>query len=189
MKEELKKVYIPMDIESAELCHPINSDDFDTITDRITGKTRHEPWVPIKMKIVNDDEGKHLSYSDSPWIGTTSLIFRSNVINVMGEMLALYGDLLPIYVGNEQLFFYDPLPLENILDIEKSKVRRLSDGQILMIQEYKFRSELMSNCVAFRINDLVASPIFVNNLFVECWMKYNFKGLKFKEVWNDNGTN
>ncbi|RME58596.1 hypothetical protein D6779_06180 [Candidatus Parcubacteria bacterium] len=176
-------VYIPLGSDGYELCHPVDPADFERIDVLINGTTRQANWKPIQMQMIREDEGKKLLPSDSPWLGSNALIFRSSVLDVLGALLQQYGEVLPLSCPGVDLWIYNPTNVIDALDESSSSVLRFDNGRIMMIERYAFRPNIIAENEIFKIPSLRVSPTFVSHRFVERWKKSGLTGLEFKKVW------
>jgi hypothetical protein len=136
------------------------------------------------MRIVREDEGKYLALSDSPWLGSHALIFRSTVLDKLGFTLRRYGEVLPVSCADTDLWIYNPRNVIDALDEASSSVVRFGDGRIMMIDRHVFRTEIVAENEIFKIPSLRVSPTFVSHRFVDRWKQSGLTGLDFKQVWN-----
>ena len=176
-------IYTPLGTDGVELCHPVDQADFERINVSIDGAARQASWKPIQMRIVKEDEGKTLAPSDSPWLGSHALIFRSSVVYVLGALLRRYGELLPVSCPDTDLWIYNPTNVIDALDEDLSSVFRFDDGRIFMIGRYAFCPSVVADSEIFKIPSLRVSPTFVNHCFVDRWKESGLTGLEFKQVW------
>jgi hypothetical protein len=181
-------VYKPLSLEGTELCHPHAKHDFEAITRLINGTPRSATWQPIAMRLIHADEGRSLSASDSPWLGTHALIFRRIVVDKLGEVLRRHGEVLPLSCPEAELYIFNPTHVVDALDIDASVVHRFSDGGLMRISQHAFRPEIIGNLLIFKIVGLRSSPTFVTGPFVDLWKAARLKGLKFNKVWSQRET-
>lgn len=175
--------YTPLGLDGYELCHSVHSDGFETIKSDINGMPCKESWCDVSVEIIHHDLGKKLLKSDSPWLGSHALIFRSSVIVALSKLLRENGELLPLACAEADLVIYNPTKVLEALDEEASTLVRFDTGRIMMIQKYMFRPEVVDGVDVFKIMNLKASPTFLSQRFVDQWNDRGLKGLEFKQVW------
>jgi hypothetical protein len=178
------KLYKPLGSEGFELCYPEDKNDFDRINTLINGERRRETWLPIRMRIVNIDQGVSLKRSDSPWLGSNALIFRKKAIDALRSLLEVDGELLPLSCPGQELWIYNTFRVLDALDEDASTVMRFPTGKAFMIQKHVFRPEIVKNVPIFKLSLLRVSPTFVNGTFVERWRSLGLQGLDFTEAWS-----
>ncbi|MDJ0947275.1 MAG: hypothetical protein QNJ30_27840 [Kiloniellales bacterium] len=177
-------VYRPLPLDGYELCHPLRDADFDTIDRLIDGEPRQTAWKPIKMKILREDEGRGLLESDSPWLGSHALIFKTTAVSVMGSLLRENGELLPLHCRAAEVVIFNATRVLDALDEAASSVERLDDGRILWVNSFAFCTEAIRNVDIFRCSTLDSREVFVREAFVELWQSAELRGLKFEQVWD-----
>ncbi|MBU1238464.1 hypothetical protein KKF84_08450 [Myxococcota bacterium] len=179
----ITNVYVPLGVEGFELCHPFHEGDFETLNMQIDGTPRWQKWSPLQMRLVNEDEGKSLSESDSPWLGSHALIFRQRALQQLGTVLKAHGELLPIRCPDVELSIFNPKIIDGF-DEEGSSVLRFSNGRIMRIIKHVFRADIVVGVDLFKIPNLRVSPTFVGDRFVQIWNSSGLLGLDFKKVWS-----
>lgn len=180
-----KAVYLPFGTECFEFCHPFDEGDFETLNVQIDGTQRASTWSPPQMRLVREDEGKSLTESDSPWLGSHVLIFRRRALGYVGAFLEEHGELLPVGCPDADLAIFNPRAVE-ALDEGASSVLRFSNGRIMRVMKHVFRADVVAETSAFKIPSLRVSPTFVGERFVELWNSAGLKGLDFKKVWSSS---
>jgi hypothetical protein len=183
MNDEQVTIYTPLGLDGSELCHPLLESDFERINVEINGVSLRSSWKPIKVRIIQEDEGRALVASDSPWLGQHALIFRPRVIEAMGSLLREHGELLPLACNEAELTMYNATRVLNALNEQESSVHRFANGRIMMIQRYVFLPEKIHKVDIFKLSSLRVSPTFVTRRFVDLWKSAKLKGLEFKQVW------
>lgn len=178
-------VYIPDSIGGYEMCHPVNEGYFVKIDSLINGETRKNGWQPIKVNIINEgDNGEKLNKSDSPWLGSNSLIIRQSAIDKIGGFLEKYGELLPLDCDEDNVVIFNPTVVVDALDENASSILRFKSGKVMRIVDYVFRPEVVTDKHIFKIPNIRASSTFVSDHFVDLWISAGLKGLKFFKIWS-----
>lgn len=181
-------VYLPHHEEGYEYCHPTNPDNYDTFRFQIDGARRSNTWSPVPMHLVREaDEGKSRLASDSPWLGTHSLIFRQSAIEKLGALLREYGELLPLSCPGTEIMVFNPTRVIDALDEEASSVERYkSSGRIMRITHYAFRPDIVAGVDIFKIPNQRVSSTYVGDRFVQLWNSSGLVGLRFKRIWSSD---
>jgi hypothetical protein len=178
------RIFTPLGSEGFELCHPVNTDDFETLNVLIDGTPRTVDWSPPPMHIVRDDRGKALVESDSPWLGSHALIFRPTAVSPLRDLLLHNGEILPLPCGSESLSLFNPKVLNNALDLNASTVLRFGSGRIMRVTKHAFDKLVVAGVDAFKIPDLRVSPTFVSERLVSAWTSAGLRGLDFRLAWD-----
>jgi hypothetical protein len=176
-------IYTPQSVDGFELCHPVHHDDFEHINVSVDGTRRRNSWRPLEMQIIREDEGRVLSVSDSPWLGSHALFFRTQAIEVLEPLLSEHGELLPVHCEDAEVLLFNPTRVLDALDEGASNILRFGDGRVMRVNEYVFHPEVVRDTHVFKIPNLRVSPTFISEHFVETWKSAGLKGLEFKEVW------
>ena len=96
-------IYTPLPAENGELCHPIQADGFHLLTELCNENSRAGTWVPPAMELIDADEGKPLRRTDAPWCSSSSMVFRSTVLDKLGDLLTAAGKVLPLACPGHEL--------------------------------------------------------------------------------------
>ena len=179
----MKHVYLPEPASDAELCLPEKESDFFALDDSLAGRPIGEAWQSPPMKLIQKDRGRKLARSDSPWLGSSSLVFRDKAVDGLQSLLTESGEVLPLSSSEPGLFIFHVTRIVDALDEEGSEVSRLSSGRIMSIERYKFRADVIAGLELFKITSLKSSPIFVGEHFVERWRELGLVGLDFQQIW------
>ena len=177
-------IYIPMQTDGHELCHPLDLSGLAAIETLINGTRRSASWQPIAIQIVGQDRRGKLEPSDSPWLGAHALIFRPSALDVMGPLLHPHGEHLPLRCEQDQLWVFNPTCVVDALDPAASVVQRFRDGQIWGVSKYAFRARAIVGLDVFKISTLPVSPTFVTGRIVERWSRAGLRGVEFCKVWS-----
>lgn len=178
----MKKYYEIINADGYQYCHPIDFLDFDKIVLQLNGTSRVPTWDPIRCKIIHNNEGKKLKYSNSPWWGSHVLVFDKNAIDKMGEILLRHGELLPIVVeGGNNYQLYNVHQIINAIH-STSDLIKYKSGKIMMINKLILDRQKINNVDIFKLMGLRASPIIVSNVFIDQWNKVDLRGLEFKPL-------
>ncbi len=181
------RIFEPIVADGCEICHPMDSDDFNVFARLINCVSRVSTWRPIPMKLVSQDEGVEASYSDSPWLGEHTLIFRTPLKEALGALLMANGELLPLVCSEADLVVFNATRMIDALNEEESTLSRFSGGQIYWIKRYVFRPDVVDGVDIFKIPNLTVSPTFVSERFVDTWNACGLVGLDFLPVWEPRG--
>jgi hypothetical protein len=177
------QVFEPLGSPMAELCQPNDERDFEVIATLVNGVARKSQWRAIDVSIIQQDDGRRLQRSDSPWFGADALILRPSAVAALGELLEACGELLPLTCRDSPVCIFNPRSLTGALDEQASSLTRFSSGRIMSVERYAFRSEVVEGVHAFKISELRVSPTFVSRAFVNRWKRAGLVGLEFLERW------
>jgi hypothetical protein len=177
------RVFDTVGQDGFELCHPVDSDDFETLELLINGEPRKGTWKPLRMKLIREDEGKRLRPSDAPWLSSGAVVLLETAVHVLGPVLEKHGELLPLDCPGCKLVAFNPTHVVDAVDLARSQVVRFKDGQLMDIRKYVFRPDVIRNLPAFKIPNFRISPTFFGQEIVDLWTEAKLKGMDFKLVW------
>ena len=182
---ECMRVYDPLNSDDSELCHPIRNQGFDEVREWIQGVPRSNDWQPITVELIREDEGEVLCRSDSPWLGSYALVFRSSAVDAMESILLKHGELLPLDCPGEELYIYNPLLVLDALDESASTITRFRDGRIMGIDRHVFRPDVIRGVDVFKLSCKTVSLTYVSQDFVDLWQASGLWGLEFPLLWSE----
>ena len=123
---------------------------------------------------------------------------RTNI----GDILLINSDTSPVFSEKAKSVFPDAgryikltnledfelfdAPVLDVLDYEKSEFDYFDDEktEIMSIDKYAFKEELLLNIEAFRIKDFWSYPTFLTEIFVEKYKANNLTGIEFHCVYD-----
>jgi hypothetical protein len=152
----------------------------------LNGTPQRESWIPCPAAICReDDNGRPLLRSESPWMcHSSSLAFTEAVVSKIGGFLSEIGELLPLDCEDEPLYIWHPLSVVDAVDLDASKdVWRVNSGRVVRIKHPVFFPPKLRGIEAFKIPQMLVSPIFFSKNAVRILSGAIGRGLKFQLVW------
>jgi hypothetical protein len=99
--------------------------------------------------------------------------------------MAPSGEFLEMKYGNESVYAFNVTNVIDVLDENKSEVKRFkSSGRIMSIERYEFIPHLLEDQVIFKIPQQKVR-IYVTDKFVKRVNEHGLVGLEFVERWNN----
>ncbi|MDX8460557.1 imm11 family protein [Mesorhizobium humile] len=141
-----------------------------------------EGWEPPVMRRV--EEGERL-YSDFPWLGEHAPLLRQPAVDALAAALRPYGELVAL--RGEKVWLLNVTTVIDALDEARSQIVRFEDGDILAIERYAFDAESIGSSEVFKL-PMRASPVFVNEVFVDRVRKAGLRNVSFEPVWTSGTT-
>jgi hypothetical protein len=92
------------------------------------------------------------------------------------------GELLPLRIAEGAHYVYNTTRVLDALDEERSTLVRFPDGNVMRIENYEFREELVRPFPIFRIPQSRAK-VFVTDVFVERVTSARLTGFDFCPIW------
>jgi len=177
-------IYDPLNESGYEICHPVDDDNFEVIADLCNGTPRSASWIPFRMQLHRENEGKALREADAPWLGAHVLILRRRAITALGSLLRENGELLPLDCPGTELWLYNVTHVIDALDEAASTIDRFPDGRIILVRKPVFYKDRIKGVDAFKYSHRRGRPICVSQRFVDHWHAARLTGVEFKQVWS-----
>ncbi|MDQ0887907.1 hypothetical protein QFZ81_002995 [Paenibacillus sp. V4I9] len=141
-------------------------------------------WVAPR---VYDYESDGIS-GDFPhfWAGSGIPVFSERAINILKEVIACSGDILPLYHPDKQYNVFRVTNTLDAIDYEKSEIEKLITGLTVGFQKYAFIPEKLNNQYIFKVflnERIYSTATFVTDAFKDIVTKADLKGFNFKQVW------
>jgi len=165
--------------EGQEWVLPVDDDYYEAFFG-LDGRSL-EGWEPPVMRRV--EEGARL-YSDFPWLGEHAPLLRQPAVETLAAALRPYGELVAL--RGEKVWLLNVTNVIDALDEAHSQIVRFDGGDILAIERYAFDAAKIGAAEVFKL-PMRASPVFVNNVFVERVRKAGLRNVSFEPVWT-SGT-
>jgi len=154
-------------------------DLFDTYWDH----SLRDLWANFPFHVQTNDQTDQFPFANLQLFLPDLLIMDRLAKKQLEEALAPYGEFLPVYSNDQELFFYHLLNKVPALDLEQSVFRRYpSSGRIADVRKYVFRKEIVENQVIFEIQDALAE-LFVTDRFVQLIENHQLKGVDYEPFW------
>ncbi|MBD9641411.1 hypothetical protein IB277_34505 [Ensifer sp. ENS07] len=165
--------------ENQEWIVPVNAEDFETFL-AMDGRAI-QGWVPPVMTMLEADHGaEEPSYSDFPWLGEHAPILKKPAVEALAPVLTRYGQLLPL--KGEDVWLFNVTNVLDALDKERSSVVYFDDGDILDIERYVFKMEIIGSAEIFKLPTR-GSSVFVTDCFVTRVRDLGMRGVSFAPLW------
>ncbi|MPZ41568.1 MAG: hypothetical protein GEU95_26690 [Rhizobiales bacterium] len=150
-----------------------------------TGTSRRATWRPIPVaRLAVDDEGEPRAQADLPWLGGHVLVLRERAVTMLAPLLDRYGELLPLACPDADLWLFNVLTVVDALDEKNSELIRFDDGDILNVERYEFRPDLVAGVAVFKVPQLLRGPLFVGDEFVDAVAATGLTGPELTPLWS-----
>ncbi|MDX8534788.1 hypothetical protein RFM41_26510 [Mesorhizobium sp. VK25A] len=161
--------------EGQEWVLPVDDDTYEVFFS-LDGRSLEGREPPVMRHI---EEGERL-YSDFPWLGGHAPLLRQPAVDALAATLRPYGELIPL--RGEKVWLLNVTNVIDALDEARSQIVRFDDGDILAIERYAFDAAKIGTAEVFKL-PMRASPVFVNDVFVERVGKAGLRNVSFEPVW------
>lgn len=185
------KVYrLNSDYNHFQSLAPVKGADVSIIINLFDGKPIKRLWNPIEVQIFEGEEGEEeeeigKSEGDFPLFGGQP-VFTKNAVETIEDLLTPNGEILPLIFEQktDKYFIFNVTKISDALDVNQSKVRRYTTGNIMCIDKFEFNPHKLDGAVIFKIPQLVKAYVFVTDLFLERVEQADLTGFDFVQVWN-----
>jgi len=143
-----------------------------------------EEWVAPYLKVVGTDEqGKELLPVRVLALPGGYLAFSSTDIDMVRNVLAEYGDFLPIDTTMGEYLYLRPRHYLGGLDAEESGVKYSADGsRIIWFRNIVIRNSDVDSVGVFKVEELHESPVLFRPDIVSKLIDSGlFEGVEFKK--------
>jgi hypothetical protein len=154
--------------------------DFDVLS-HLIGTSAGSNWVPLAAEWIDDELNAGKPKSDFPTLGTAP-VFSHRAVDALLDLLIESGELLPLRIAEGAHYVYNTTRVLDALDEERSTVVRFPDGNVMRIENYEFREEMIRAFPVFRIPQSRAK-VFVTDVFVERVTSTRLTGFDFRPIW------
>jgi hypothetical protein len=170
--------------ENQEWIFPVDDKNFETFFAMDGGVI--QDWEAPVMRMVEAEEGAdEPTYSDFPWLGEHAPILKKPAVEALAPVLNKYGQLLPL--KGEDAWLFNVTNVLDALDKEKSGIVYFDDGDILDIERYVFKNEIIGMAEIFKLPKR-ASSVYVTDSFVGKVRDAGLRGVSFAPLWTCEAT-
>ena len=144
------------------------------------GTSHISTWKRLDLTYLDEEGGLkegNYTYLFMPIVDKAAL-------NALNALISDDVELLPMMLGNVEVYGVNVLTLLHALDYEKSEYVRFSDGKIMAIRKYAFAENIVKEKHIFKLSDESHGAPFVSELFKKTVEKYSLTGFKFELVWD-----
>lgn len=174
------------DVDRYQYLVPDDDDAWDEIL-VFDGTSKIDTWEPPKVRIYNPRAIKGDFYD----LSCGGFVLTPHATEILRTECEIAGELLPIYVNNEEHFLLNILECINCLDHDKTKwIYGKTTGKPIEIEKYVFMENMFSEASIFKIPETCRGECLVvtgrkneEDEFKHIIESNNLKGLDFKLLW------
>ena len=134
-------------------------------------------WSPPQVTTVQ------MKFTDFPCVNMMYPAFSQRAVDLLGNVLAANGELLPINHKEGISYFYNCTKMVNCLDLEKTKVTKLNGGLITSTMDpLVFIEEMLQDLTVFKIRTQL-TELFCSQTFVDLVNHCGLQGFSFIRIW------
>lgn len=140
-------------------------------------------WSDFPIHIQINEDTLHFPFANLRLFLPDVLLVDGSAKSSLEKILFPYGEFLPIYNLEQEIYCYHLLNKIPALDLENSVVRYYqSSGRIGNISKYAFHQDLVQNQYIFQTPE-TKRRLFVTDRFLELIDDYQLNGLRFNLIW------
>lgn len=159
------------------------NDDIVEFNRRFDGRSLKKVWTgKEKFGFV----APRLPKGDTPGLSSHIPVFNQKAAKALADFVDPSGELLPITCGGEKFFLFNVTRLVSALDETNSDLERFSDGRIMLIRRYAFRTAKLSSVIVFKLPQKPLACAYVTDPFVQRVKAAGLRGFKFRQVWSSD---
>ncbi len=181
-------VYKPWVGEASEWISPVESGGHLKIRNLLLenpGIPVGDRWVPQRMYMITQDEGKSFQRVDMPHYSSDAIIATSRAREVLEPVVGNDAEFLEVTGGREIMWLVNPWRVVDALDEENSDLERFGNSdRIMEVTKYVFHPDVLAGVTYFRLPRLRAR-IFVTDPVVEAVRAAGLTGTVFRKLWSD----
>lgn len=150
---------------------------WDIITN-INLKRVSDTWPAIELEFIS--KGKK---GDCPDLISSLPVFSERAISILDDLLKDSVEYLPFLCpGKVKYYGVNVLKSIDCINHDNAEVVRFDSGRIMRFKKYAFKKDMLEGIQIFKIPDLLNSPVFVGEIFVDKVKETGLEGFKFEEV-------
>lgn len=150
---------------------------------RFDGTPLGASWKELVIHAA-DESDERAQLPDFALLGVVP-VFSEQAVNALRDILEPNGELLPLRHARRKYFAYNVTTVLDALDEERSRVSRFSDGGIMSIEGYVFRSEALNKAAIFKIPQFPGAFVYVTEVFADRVRRAELLGFVFRQIWTD----
>lgn len=158
----------------------------EVIYDVFDGRPLRETWKTVSITAADEDDDE-AELSDYALLGTVP-IFSLRAMERLPDLLKPAGELLPLRYRRGEYFAYNVTRLLDALDERESVVKRFSTGEVMSVDQYVFRPQVVDRAALFKIPQLPKAHVFVTDPLVERVHAEGLTGFVFHRLWSSSGN-
>jgi len=164
-------------VDDYRILVPVNSEDFDGGNLWINGAMKLSSWNPPKMRWSDPED--NISIPDIAYISPGFYAFNEKSIEVLGELLAQYGELLELPVDGELWMAFNPTTERDCLDHNKTEWKIRRNGERGRLIKPVMVESAYANSAIFQVPETIKSTFYVTDEFMQLVVTNQLKGLEF----------
>jgi hypothetical protein len=170
------------DVNSYRMFDVVNQPaGFDLLDVFKTGERINNKWIPIKIKLWEEQGEEKKSIADFISAGTAPAI-NEKAKSIIFPLVSNTVEFLPLLTKKGQYYVMN-VEIVDCLDINKSSVERFkSSNRIMSVEKFAFIWNNLEGINMFRIPELGLSRLFVSDVLRKKIQESNLTGVQFLPI-------
>jgi hypothetical protein len=138
--------------------------------------------IPVGVRNREGDELRSEALPDFTLIGLSPIpTFSQRAVDCLGAILREHGELAAIQMDEPMLYFgFNPITIVDVLDEEKSQIKRFTDGGVMRVERHVLFDSVASLPPIFKIPQTRRNTTYVNEEFVRLVEERGLTGFRFE---------
>ncbi len=167
--------------EEAEWVVPVDPADFEAVR-ALACDPIAASWAPVRVRLIREDGGRTFTPTDLPCLGPQGLVMTARALDRLRGTLEPLGEILPLDCADADLWLFHASRCLDVLDEERSEIRRFTSGRIMRVRGYELRLDPPVPHV-FKLSAVPAGPLLASQEFVDQVAAAGLFGLRFDQVY------
>jgi hypothetical protein len=150
------------DVQRFQWLTLVNEQEFQVLHDLPNGPVG-ATWRPLAAEWIEDDLNSGKPRSDFPTLGSIP-VFSRRAVDALLDLLIPNGELLPLQCATGLYYIYNVTHVVDALDEERSELVRFSDGGVMRVVSYAFKSGAVRGETVFKVPQL-RGTVFASDVF------------------------
>jgi hypothetical protein len=112
--------------------------------------------------------------------------FSERAMSALGDLLSAHGEFAAIEMDEPMRYFaFNATTIVDVLDEEKSKIKRYSDGGVMRVEQHILLESVISLPPIFKIPQTRRNTTYVNEQFVQRVQASGLLGFRFEPLFEN----
>lgn len=155
---------------------PVDSKDWLTLLHAFKNTPVIDTWTPIPVRITRFKDKAAGDFFPLP--ASLPIVVNNKALKVLLPLLAEQVEVLPLNCKRRKLSILNPLHTIQCVDIVRSDVVQIAEGNIVLIKSLYFEPGCIDNLHIFRTS-LMVGAIFVSDEYKRLVESHSLRGTVF----------
>jgi len=157
---------------------PIDASALDSDLLWLNGESKARIWNPPELN-YSVPQSSADSIANVSWLGPGFFAFDKKATEALQGLLVIAGELLPIEVDGDQLMAFNPLNIQDCLDVDTSQYNIRRNGSIGRLLKPSIDVSRIAPKALFQTPETQRNMLFSTGEFKQAYMAAGLTGLIF----------